>query len=71
MESWLVDVKQLRIPRPKFAAMNLSPTHKYRSGPREPPRDYSLEDDFANTQIVDRKLQTQTEELRQALQEKL
>lgn len=66
MEAWLSDIKQLRIPRPKFGS-NVSPSRKNRS-PREPPRDYNLnEDDNAS-----RKLQSDpTEDLRQAIQEKL
>lgn len=64
METWLNDVKQLRIPRPKFG-VNTSPTRNSR-GPREPPRDYNINEDSS-----DRKLHNETEEIRQALQEKL
>ncbi|KAJ6648773.1 hypothetical protein Bhyg_04004 [Pseudolycoriella hygida] len=66
MEAWLSDVKQLRIPRPKFGS-NVSPSRKNR-GPREPPRDYNNEDENTNRNL---KLQSETEDLRQAIQEKL
>lgn len=65
MESWLIDVKQLKIPRPKFntsSGLRRSPR-----SPREPPKDYasnSLEQSSS-------KLHTDTEELRQALRDKL
>lgn len=65
MEAWLSDVKQLRIPRPKFGA-NTSPTRNSRM-PRDPPRDYNLSEDPSPNQ----KLQNVTEELRQSLQDKL
>lgn len=65
MEDWLSDVKQLRIPRPKFGS-NSSPMRNTR-GPREPPRDYNTNDDAPSS----RKLQNETEELRQAIQDKL
>lgn len=67
MEAWLSDVKQIRIPRPKFGA-NTSPTRNARM-PREPPRDYNTSDDPIPIRNV--KLQNETEDLRQALQEKL
>lgn len=64
MESYLFDVKQMKIPRPKFnttsGGLRCSP--KY---PREPPKDY-LTHDQSNT-----KLQHDTEELAQALRDKL
>lgn len=65
MESWLHDVKRVRIPRPKIAT-------KY---PVEPPKDY-LEDcggDLGGKpRQHDRKdLTKATEELRRSLQEKL
>jgi len=74
MESWLVDVKRVRIPRPKFA----SARHGGSGYPTEPPKDYivgGLDDprdekskrgDFAS-----RELAKATEELRRAVQEKL
>ena len=69
MEAWLSDVKQMRIPRPKFGSTT-SPTRPSRI-PREPPRDYCLSDDSQTSQSQSLKLQNETEELRQALQEKL
>lgn len=64
MESWLVDVKRVKIPRPKFGG-------KY---PVEPPKDY-LEDysgDLGKQRHHDTKdLTKATEELRRTLQEKL
>jgi hypothetical protein len=74
MESWLVDVKRVRIPRPKIA----SARHGSSGYPTEPPKDYivgGLDDpgdekgkrgDFAS-----RELAKATEELRRAVQEKL
>ncbi|KAH9639859.1 hypothetical protein HF086_015710 [Spodoptera exigua] len=63
MESWLGDVKRVRIPRPKFG-------NKY---PVEPPKDY-LEDcggDLGKQRRHDKDLTKATEELRRSLQEKL
>ncbi|PZC81137.1 hypothetical protein B5X24_HaOG213238 [Helicoverpa armigera] len=62
MESWLGDVKRVRIPRPKFGS-------KY---PVEPPKDY-LEDcgDLGKQRRHDKDLTKATEELRRSLQEKL
>lgn len=68
MEDWLSDVKQLRIPRPKFGSTNTSPTRSGR-GPREPPRDYNLSEDSGITRNL--KLPNETEDLRQAIQDKL
>lgn len=64
MESWLDDVKRVRIPRPKFGT-------KY---PAEPPKDYL--EDCADLSGKPRRhggkdLTKATEELRRALQEKL
>lgn len=69
MESYLVDVNKLRIPRPKFASSN---TQQSRCRPREPPRDYHLDEEYTTT-TNDRtiKLQSETEDLRQSIQEKL
>lgn len=69
MESYLVDVNKLRIPRPKFASSN---SQQSRCRPREPPRDYHLDEEY-NTASNDRaiKLQAETEDLRQSIQEKL
>ncbi|XP_069698593.1 uncharacterized protein [Periplaneta americana] len=70
MESWLLDVKRVRIPRPKFASA--------RGGgyPTEPPKDYSggscMEDDKSKRgDYTARELAKATEELRRAVQEKL
>lgn len=65
MESWLDDVKRVRIPRPKFGS-------KY---PAEPPKDY-LDDcgtDLSGKQRRhdNKDLAKATEELRRTLQEKL
>ncbi|XP_017773046.1 PREDICTED: uncharacterized protein LOC108560106 [Nicrophorus vespilloides] len=69
MESWLVDVKRVRIPRPKFGSGN-------RCYPTEPPKDYIYDD----TRTEDLKFRSglssanlvkATEDLRRALQEKL
>lgn len=42
MESWLLDVKAVRIPRPKFGANDSSPPPPSRPY-YEPPRDYAIE----------------------------
>lgn len=65
MESWLVDVKRVRIPRPKFGSGS-------RYAPSEPPKDYYDDtrcDDFKFKANKD--LSKATEELRRAIQEKL
>ncbi|KAF2905571.1 hypothetical protein ILUMI_00619 [Ignelater luminosus] len=69
MESWLVDVKRVRIPRPKFGSSGRC--HPY---PSEPPKDYFYDD----SRPEDLKIRTSssnlakaTEELRRAIQEKL
>lgn len=63
MESWLGDVKRVRIPRPKFGG-------KY---PAEPPKDYLEECDLGGKQRHhdSKDLTKATEELRRSLQEKL
>lgn len=62
MESWLEDIKRVRIPRPKFGG-------KY---PAEPPKDY-LEDynDLKQRKTDVKDIAKATEELRRTLQEKL
>lgn len=67
MESWLLDVKRVRIPRPKFAG-------KY---PAEPPKDY-CSDEFARDEkrtaaalLTARNIAKATEDLRRELQDKL
>lgn len=62
MESWLLDVKRVRIPRPKFAG-----------GPRcpaEPPKDY-CDEDAAKGKRGAMDLGKATEDLRRAIQDKL
>lgn len=72
METWLVDVKKVRIPRPKFGGSN-----RCYSYPTEPPKDYSFEDSrsegfkLRESVTSPMNLVKATEELRRALQEKL
>lgn len=61
MESWMLDVKRVRIPRPKFASGSRCPA--------EPPKDYADEDLAKVKRPVD--LGKATEDLRRALQDKL
>lgn len=77
MESYLVDVSKLCIPRPKFASHTSSSSGSQSGGkcrgPRaEPPRDYNMDDEYTTT-TTERtmKLQSDTEDIRQAIQEKL
>lgn len=68
MESWLLDVKKVRIPRPKFASS--------RSYPVEPPKDYYEDDDEGKENKRDlggngAEMAKATEELRRAVQDKL
>ncbi|RZC33662.1 hypothetical protein BDFB_002681 [Asbolus verrucosus] len=70
MESWLVDVKRVRIPRPKFGGGS---RYAY---PIEPPKDYIYDDSRQDDLKIRAALQgtnlaKATEELRRALQEKL
>lgn len=65
MESWLVDVKRVRIPRPKFGGSS-------RCYPAEPPKDYIYEDRPEELKLkAGTNLVKATEDLRRALQEKL
>jgi hypothetical protein len=73
MESWLLDVKRVRIPRPKFASARHGGGY-----PIEPPKDYSVGgmDDLRDEKskrgdYTSRELAKATEELRRAVQEKL
>lgn len=71
METWLVDVKRVRIPRPKFGSGNRCYAY-----PTEPPKDYVYEDrsddlKFRNVLQSPNNLAKATEDLRRALQEKL
>jgi len=69
MDSWLLDVKKVRIPRPKFAG-------RY---PTEPPKDYYMaaedlsrdEKRAAASILSSRSLAKATEDLRRELHEKL
>ncbi|CAH0557526.1 unnamed protein product [Brassicogethes aeneus] len=63
MESWLVDVKRVRIPRPKFGSGN-------RCYPAEPPKDY-LYDERPEELKFKTNMVKVTEDLRRAFQEKL
>lgn len=67
MESWLVDVKRVRIPRPKFGG-------GVRAGgyPCEPPKDY-YEDSRSEAASLKaaRELAKDTEDLRRQIQDKL
>lgn len=70
METYLVDVSKLRIPRPKFATSTGTQSGRC-CGPREPPRDYNMEEEYSNSSQRAIKLQSDTEDIRQAIQEKL
>ncbi|KAK6618980.1 hypothetical protein RUM44_003361 [Polyplax serrata] len=67
MESWLLDVKRMKIPRPKFSG-------KY---PLEPPKDYCSDDQCKDDKrtaaalLTARNIVKATEDLRRELQEKL
>lgn len=71
MESWLLDVKRVRIPRPKFGSNNRCYVY-----PTEPPKDYIYDDGRPEELKLKATLQATnlakaTEELRRALHEKL
>ncbi|KAJ8954533.1 hypothetical protein NQ318_000767 [Aromia moschata] len=70
MESWLVDIKRVHIPRPKFGSGSRCYGYGY---PTEPPKDYVNEDgrseDFKlKSSMQSTNLAKATEELRRALQ---
>lgn len=71
MESWLIDVKRVKIPRPKFGG---GEGNGRRFAPHEPPKDYysaascGAEDELKHN---NKDLTKATEELRRAIQEKL
>ncbi|CAH2004020.1 unnamed protein product [Acanthoscelides obtectus] len=68
MESWLVDVKRVHIPRPKFGSSGRCYGYTY---PTEPPKDYGCEDravDELKLKGGNGSLSKATEELRRALQ---
>lgn len=69
MESWLVDIKRVRIPRPKFGNGT-----RCKAYPTEPPKDYGYEDtrlEFRGQLQNPASLKKATEEIRRALEEKL
>ncbi|CRL06433.1 CLUMA_CG019536, isoform A [Clunio marinus] len=69
MDAWLTDVKQIRIPRPKYN--NVSASSSPCKIPRdEPPRDYDL-DLTKNCRQETQKAQMDAEDLQRAFQEKL
>ncbi|XP_018571231.1 uncharacterized protein LOC108910939 [Anoplophora glabripennis] len=69
MESWLVDVKRVHIPRPKFGSGSRCYGYGY---PTEPPKDYvndeRSEEYKLKTSLQSTNLAKATEELRRALQ---
>lgn len=85
MESWLGEVKQLRIPRPKFGVRQPRAGGGVGGGccPIEPPRDYYTNEDYSNSStsssssVASRKSVTaasvaaETEKMRQSLQQNL
>lgn len=72
MESWLVDVKRVKIPRPKFGSNG-----RCHPCPSEPPKDYFYDDSrsedlkMRNSLSTPSNLAKATEDLRRAIQEKL
>ncbi|XP_037880520.1 uncharacterized protein LOC119631953 isoform X2 [Glossina fuscipes] len=42
MDSYLMEIKQLRIPRPKYGPSGSSPTRYHLDRPYTPPRDYNI-----------------------------
>lgn len=67
MESWLTDVKRVRIPRPKFAGGSRCGASRC---PAEPPKDYG-EEDGGKGKRGGLDLGKATEDLRRAIQDKL
>lgn len=68
MESWLIDVKRVHIPRPKFCSGSRCYGYGY---PTEPPKDYVNEDsrsEHFKLKSSPANLSKATEELRRALQ---
>ncbi|CAH0772465.1 unnamed protein product [Bemisia tabaci] len=64
MESWMVDIKRVKIPRPKFQTGGC----RY---PTEPPKDYYSGSEDMESVKNKQSLAKATEELRRAVQEKL
>lgn len=63
METWLVDVKRVHIPRPKFGSGSRCFGYGY---PTEPPKDYTNED--GRQDLKSANLAKTTEDIRRALQ---
>ena len=63
MDSWLLNVKRVRIPRPKFQTSTCR-------HPNEPPKDYSTAADSLESKSKP-DLTKATEELRRAIEQKL
>lgn len=72
MESWLLDVKRVRIPRPKFGSGS-SVGGGTRFVPHEPPKDYYSSAGAQDEELKhgSKDIAKATEQLRRALQEKL
>lgn len=69
MESWLVDIKKVRIPRPKFENGT-----RRKAYPTEPPKDYGYDEtriEFRGQLQNPANLKKATEEIRRALEKKL
>lgn len=64
MESWLVDVKRVHIPRPKFGSGSRCCGYGY---PTEPPKDY-VNEEVRQEMKNPNNLTKATEDLRRALQ---
>lgn len=64
METWLVDIKKVHIPRPKFGSGSRCYGYGY---PTEPPKDYT-NDDSRQELKNPANLVKATEDLRRALQ---
>lgn len=62
MDSWLLNVKRVRIPRPKFQTANCRNSN-------EPPKDYSTSEAIEAKSKQD--LSKATEDLRRAIEQKL
>ncbi|XKL67170.1 hypothetical protein PGB90_010590 [Kerria lacca] len=62
MDSWLLNVKRVRIPRPKFQTANCR-------HPNEPPKDYTTSESIDSKSKQD--LTKAAEDLRRAIEQKL
>ncbi|KAG5869202.1 hypothetical protein JTB14_024530 [Gonioctena quinquepunctata] len=67
MESWLVDIKKVHIPRPKFGTGTRCCNYSY---PMEPPKDYSNEENRSGDFKLKNSpnLAKATEEVRRAME---